>query len=155
MQVMVTLCSADAPTDVSPTDLRDTSFACALLLRALAAPDSSRPRERCALLRRVLGPRNGAVRDPVAAAPTAAHRAPLPITGWELCARVCKNKSRRLRVHMTHVTDRHCCCRWPHAYLYNNVIYSKVIVTKDIIIFWIANASSNVGLSHISCTALS
>ena len=35
-----------------------------------------------------LGPRSGADRGPAAAAPAAARRAPLPITGWELCARV-------------------------------------------------------------------
>ena len=58
--------SLHAPTDVWPTNLRDSSFApTCFLLRAHVAPDSSRPRERFALLRRVLGPRSGADRGPV------------------------------------------------------------------------------------------
>ena len=66
-----------------------------------------------------------------------------------------KHFSRRIRIHMTHVTHNYCCCRWPHADLYNNVIYSKVIVIKDVIIFWSANVSSNHCLCHISCTSSS
>ena len=59
-----------------------------------------------------------------------------------------KHFSRRIRIHMTHVTHNYCCCRWPHADLYNNVIYSKVIVFKDVIIFW----SANVSLIHFHFT---